>query len=868
MSDFSIEAGHGPQFQFTSLDQTDRQGIVLLSGNANQTGYAPVTVNSLALSALGTTADLVGEWDYTGGGISSWRHVAATGRDIYVRVTRKGYLFPLGHRAIVVTVVERVLVPDPTRSDWYDAYLQVQRYIRVLQPVKSYPALGQPFGTNDWPFSSVKVLTTVSPLLDAPSSSPGADDCPPLGAAAGGSSSSYFQAFLPTSGGSAVLWDLVATDLAGHEVHLQIPLYFFAGQFGSYPVSQYDANGLATFIEHYNSAPAGYRQARGNGAPLKLAPEAGGPANGTTHPLVVLTLGAASSVEDPNVPTKADHYPGPPGSSALQGEDQPAFYPVIAQAQVRLQAADALSRGSFSDSSGDGVVLEYYSAYVVDGMSDGSPPASNPGAVYAQFADAMTGNAPLLQFPADSVGGLGCPNGHMIGVSAIAGPVSGDSTSASSARSDLDDYASSGSALPANYFKSLASEGQTALSQFLGGLPLSGIVKAFINARGGAPNITANLDQATGVLTVTYALSTALVEWPGSSGPEAALGTVFEPDASGGGQLQLMATATVAPDGTATYDVEGSIDPFTLYLFGNQGAPYVVSVPFNSMSFTALNGQKPQVQVSVGTVSFEGILSFVNTLEQFLSELGGNGFSISVTASELDASFSLSLPSIGMGVFTLSGIGLSAGLTIPFLGGPAVAQFGFASQENPFQLTVMMFGGGGFFLVGLGFGGIQQIQAQFQFEGSFELDIVVASGGLTLAAGVYYSYAAPSAPNTAGTTTLTGFVRLTGELSVLGLISISAELDLSLTYQSPNYVEGTASLTVTIHLVFFSVSPSITVHKQFSGGGDPPAEEEARLAALDSDGPASLPPAAVNPVLFTDILNQSAWDDYVGAFGA
>ncbi|HUB70419.1 MAG TPA: hypothetical protein VL984_08350 [Acidimicrobiales bacterium] len=870
MSDFEVEGGHGPEFQFTSLNQDDRQGIVMLSADANQAGYAPVTVNGLALSALGATADLDGQWDYPGGGLASWRHIAATGRDIYVRVTQKGYLFPLGHRAIVVMVVERVLVPDPVKPDWYDAYLQVERYIRVLQPEKNYPATGQPFGNNDWPFSSVEILTTVSPLLDAPRSSPG-PDCPPLGGASGGSSSSYFQAFLPTSGGSAVPWDLVATDLAGHKVHLKIPLYFFAGQAGGYPVSQYDGGGLAKFVDAYNAVPAGYRQAQGNGAQLKLAPEAGGPANGTTHPLVVLTLGAASTIEDPNVPTKGLHYPSPPSSTALGDQDQPAFYPVVAQAQVHLQAADALSRGSFSDSSGDGVVLEYYAAYVANGLGDTAPPPSNPGAVYARFADAVAGNAPLLQFPADAVGGLGCPNGHMIGLSAIAGPVSGDSTSGASAQDDLDNYASSGAAVPANYFKQLTGQAQTALSQFLGGLPLGGIVKEFVNAKGGAPNITANLDQSTGVLTVSYTLTATLASWPGSAGPQASLGTVFEP-ASDDGQFQLTATATVAPDGTATYDVAGSVDPFTLNLFGNVTPAWVVTVPFNAVSFTATNGQKPQVQVSIGTVSFEGVLSFVNALQDFLSELGGDGLSISVTASQLDASFSLSLPSIGMGVFSLTGIALSTGLTIPFLGGPALAQFGFASQENPFQLTVCMFGGGGFFSIGLGFGGIQQIQAQFQFEGSFELDIVVASGGLTLAAGVYYSYAAPTSSGVAGTTTLTGFVRLTGELSVLGLISISAELDLSLTWTSPNSVEGTASLTVTIHLVFFSVSPSITVHKQFSGGGDPPGESAASMrpavGAAGPDGPVRLPLPPVKPVLFHDLVNQGTWDQYVAAFGA
>jgi len=898
MSTFEEKGSFGPSFQFTSLINTDRENIVLLSADAGLPGHAYVTVNDLELSALGTTADLLGQWDYPNpppGGdppinLVSWRHIAVTGRDIYVRVTNKGYLFPVGHQAVVVRVAERVMVADPEDTAWADAYLQVQEYIRVLEPVKTYPAFGQPFGTNDWPFSSVKILTTVSPLLDRPyDKTLYPNDNPPLGPATGGSSSRYAQAFLPTSGESPVTWDVVATDLAGNELHLKVPLYFFYAGSTGYSASEFDIGDVGPFVEAYNQAPPGDRQCSGNGAPLQMSPEAGGPAGGTTHPVVMLTLGAASTTSDPNVPTRGFSYPSPPSQSSLGSAAQPAFYPVLSNVQVRLRAADALSRGSFSDSSGDGVGLQFYAPYVVGGLTSSTAPASNRGAVYAQFSDAFSAsaNAPQLRFPSDSVGGLGCPNGYMLGMSAVAGPVAGDATSTSTSKSSLDTYASSGKPSPSSYFQQLEHTSATALSQFLGGLPLGGIIKEFgVDLPGGAPNITSNLDQATGVLTVTYTMTANLTMWPTSSSPAPynSLGTIFEPNPAGSGQLKMVATATVAKDGTATYDVNGSIDPFNLYLFGNNPGPYVVFVPFNSMTFSSQNGQKPSVHVALGgvpgpntNVTFEGALSFVNALEQFLQDLGGSGLSISVTGSELQASFSLSLPPIGVGVFSLSGIGLSAGITIPFLGGPALAQFGFASQENPFTLTVCMFGGGGFFLIGVGFGGIQQIQAEFQFEGQFELDIYVASGGITLAAGVYYSYTAPTTPGEAGTTEISGYVRLTGELSVLGLISISAELDLTLTYQSPNSVAGTASLTVSINLGFFSISPSISVTKQFSGGGDPGGSQAGReVPARAHSGDAAREPLAtaphpvpVKPVLFVDIVpDQSTWGTYIGAFGA
>jgi hypothetical protein len=864
----------GTPFQFTSLTNTDRQDIIELSANFNLNGAAYVQVNELDLSALGTTADLIGQWNHVPEGnqpaidLIAWRHIAVTGRDVYVRIVRKGYLFPLGHEAAIIQIVERVILEDPTQSSFADAYLQQETYIRVTQQVKGYPALGQPFGTNDWPFTSVRLLTAVSPLLDTPIPTLVSDG----------------QAVLPTSAGTPVQWTFIATDLAGNEVHLQMPLYFmYAADTASGWGDEFDTTITQPIVDAYNAATSANRSADGHGAPLRFAPEAGGPAGGTTHPLLNITLGAASATNDPNTSATVS---SPPNPTTLESVLQPAFYPVISSSAVQLKAADALTKGSFSDGNGPGVTIQFYGDYVSGGLPEStvqlsagteqraaaggqivraaSLPANNAGGVYAQLASAVTSGqqAPLLGFPSDTVGGLANPNTYLGGLSALAGAVGVDPSSAASALSSLQNYAQTGAAAAGDFFKSLENQAQSSLSQLLGGLHLGDILGDFVNMLGGIPNMTSNFDKQTNTLTVTYQLQAALQNW----GPGA--GDIFVPNS--GGKLTLTATATISASGKATYDVKGSIDPFTIYLVDNSSADEIIQIPFNKLSFDASNGAKPKVDVSIGTVSFQGVLEFVNDLESFLQDLGGSGLSISVTPTEVDAGFTLSIPPVGIGILNLEGISFSAGISVPFLGDPAVATFGFASQDNPFTLTVMMFGGGGFFSIGLGFGGIQTISAQFEFAGQLAIDLGVASGGVTVAAGIYYSYTA-----TGDSTTLTGFVRITGELSVLGLISISAELDLELTYQKTDgqsYVEGTASLSVSISICFFSISVSVSVHKQFAGSnsGDANSVRQAALRAAEQPAITGLPvtPPTVSPVLFDQIMTQQNWDNYISAFAA
>jgi hypothetical protein len=345
----------------------------------------------------------------------------------------------------------------------------------------------------------------------------------------------------------------------------------------------------------------------------------------------------------------------------------------------------------------------------------------------------------------------------------------------------------------------------------------------------------------------------------------------------------LTATITVTPSGSTTFQIQGVVDAFTITILESA---QVIQIPFGASdgstpgaTFTASSGAKSSIHVNVGQPTFLGALDFVNTLEQFLSDIGGSGVSIDVGPTQISASLSLSLPSVGIGIFNLENLALSASVVVPFLGGATIATFGFCSQEQPFSLTVLCFGGGGYLLVGVGLHSLQSLTASFDFEGQLALDLGVASGGVSVMAGITFSYVAGSG------STLTGFVRITGEVEVLGILSISLELQLSLSYHLPNTATGTATMTVSVSLCFFSVSVPITVQKSFSGpiSGSSSMASERPLTTGETvvgRGPSGALPAAsghsgstttgpwanTSQTTFADQMDFEEWSHYCRAF--
>jgi hypothetical protein len=229
------------------------------------------------------------------------------------------------------------------------------------------------------------------------------------------------------------------------------------------------------------------------------------------------------------------------------------------------------------------------------------------------------------------------------------------------------------------------------------------------------------------------------------------------------------------------------------------------------------------VDVDLGEIEFVGILSFVETLKEFIPLDGfSDPPSLDVSTEGIKASFSLSLPTVAVGVFSLQNMSLGASFMLPFLVDPLSVRFNFCERQSPFLLTVSMFGGGGFFAITVDPAGVQRLEASFEFGASISIDLGVASGGVYVMAGIYFMM--QKNPEKAE---LTGYFRMGGNVDVLGIISVSIELYLELKYEfSSGKCVGKATLTIEVEVLFFSASVEISCERKFAGSnGDPTFKE-------------------------------------------
>jgi hypothetical protein len=135
-------------------------------------------------------------------------------------------------------------------------------------------------------------------------------------------------------------------------------------------------------------------------------------------------------------------------------------------------------------------------------------------------------------------------------------------------------------------------------------------------------------------------------------------------------------------------------------------------------------------------------------------------------------------------------------------------------------LTVSLFGGGGFFALGVTSQGVEVVEAQLEFGAAVSINLGVASGSVYVKAGFYFMW-----NGVEESVTFEGFVEMGGELSIIGLISISLVFHLSLGYYKANNkseLRGQASLKVEVEVLFFSVSVTVKVERKFAGSDADP----------------------------------------------
>jgi hypothetical protein len=280
---------------------------------------------------------------------------------------------------------------------------------------------------------------------------------------------------------------------------------------------------------------------------------------------------------------------------------------------------------------------------------------------------------------------------------------------------------------------------------------------------------------------------------------------------------------SITPGGAGTpptSEFNGKLTNFTVIIVGS------VALHFTEFSFVTRTNQKPDVGVKLAAkpLEFMGDLQFVEELRNVIPPgLFGQGPSLDLLQNPLGirAGFAFALPPVTVGVFALKDVSIGAALTLPFIDGKPVFDFNFCERQHPFLLTVSIFGGGGFFHLQLDTAGIKLLEAALEFGAAAAIDIGVASGEVHIMAGIYFSLQRKEG-STKLEAVLSGYLRMGGSLSVLGIIKVTVEFNLSFTYDSGrDKAYGRATLTVEIEIIFFSISVELTVERAFGGSGDP-----------------------------------------------
>lgn len=747
----------------------------------------PATAQRLQLSAWGGVLELDGVWKVLphGVGVEAWSNDLSYGRDERVRVAEAGYLFPYGHRAALVTLTERLV--EPNNPTGFGAFLRQRQFIVLREPEKEFPAPGQKYAGRKLPFHKITCLTRRTPDLQQATYSPAV--VPGV---------SGIQAFWPIAipGSAPVMFDFESVDLAGRRSVFSSPVIFL----------------FKTFIDKHSSQM------------YKIHDAWEGPADSPN-----LRSRVAFGSQVVRMAPVSDGKPGdvdvPLDNVFFQGTSAngqvPPFHPAIRFADARLKALESIS-------GKQAVTKVAYEdlTYLQNGYTN------NPWKVFLKLTDGFQVRMGS-DVPTDRVGGIAQPSQTLSAISNGSGAVSGSVGSLTS-----------GSVEPDDMFPD---------AKILGGFDLKDLI---------APFVATGLGAIPGFKTEEFS-DKIVTSWEYKNNDVSSPIPGLVTGAGGKSALELGAKMTAwftypdpdlgfkdkdgnpAPDFGAGTD-EGWKDPeveatgkltnFKLNFFG------CIIVWFDEFSFKSSLKNKfdpnPKLH-DENAVVFGGPLEFVNTLSDLIPS---TGFSdppiIKPSLTDLQVGYDFALPNVEVGIFALKNMKIGAILIIPFNGDPVALRFFFCTRESPFLLSVSMFGGGGFFAIVTNASGVQEIEAAFEFGAFASFDVGVASGGVYLKAGVYFHWKTD-------TVELEGYVEMGGELSVLGIISISITLHLSLGYYKENNkaeVRGQATLKIEVKLLFFSIGVSVEVERRFSGSDN------------------------ADPGFAELITNQDTWSSYCAAF--
>lgn len=218
---------------------------------------------------------------------------------------------------------------------------------------------------------------------------------------------------------------------------------------------------------------------------------------------------------------------------------------------------------------------------------------------------------------------------------------------------------------------------------------------------------------------------------------------------------------------------------------------------------------KSDVQVKIRGVVFSGMLDLVKQLQDSLGI--SDNFLTQINTKGVTVSYGVRVPAISTGAFTLSNVSLYAGLVLSYQNASPSVRFAFGERLNPFTLAVGIFGGRGFFAVNVNGEGIELLEGSLEFGAFVALNIAgIARGQAYLMGGIYFR------KSTHEHVYVEAYIVCGGSLSIIGLVQVSVVFYMGMSYQN-NALRGRASVEVSVKVLFFSASYTLSLEKRING---------------------------------------------------
>jgi hypothetical protein len=774
----------------TSLDPADRHMVVrqsaeTLVGERGTIAPVPIAARSLWLSGLGAWLDLHGAWTtkpYSEAGIRSilaWEHLAPLGRDQYVCVVYPGYLYPFGHQTAVVKITERKMkYAAPSVAGLYQRKLLV-----IGEPVRTYA------DRHDLPFTEVAIRPLITPVLDEPSGTDG-DSQDSFFWPTVGTQPFPFVIDALDHDGRPVRLQMPLMWVAEHykqfstvdqaydaDPKRKVPAY--GQQVAFAPVAKGGDTVVATTtLAFQGKAALGTSTPRMTSAEVlipavqQLSPTApvpiayhptykqggfAGTANTgqlwarvlvqgeqqpehITDPVVPLPLlrfgdGAPSRSDKcggfltPNVPirglSRVTGTVGDVAGMATQSFDPKTFFEGSSPKLFGLIDLDDLAVSVDSDLLRIPKIISELVGRV-EGLITDIGRAGEAVADAIAEADKMTARA------------AGKPAEWQAAAQAAVDAANSSKGAFDNLAEQLPDLLAlmqsqgkGDAAVQALFdsFKAMVEDTASEFEELAGKLPpfMGNVIRAMAQALRTIILDTLQLIDdiyryvngmaESGTLArIRFEWKPRLASWPNASAP---LLEVKEDS------LVFAVQGQAGMDGKLNAEVLAELRDFTLHLFPDAE---LLALSFDHFTFKA-GTSKPEVDIVLNDIGFKGVLSFVEGIKDLIPL---DGFSdppnLQVTAEGMSAGFTLALPDLAMGMFSITNLSLGADVQVPFIGKAVTVGFNFCTRERPFTIAVVFLGGGGWVGMRASANGLEVLEIGLEAGACVAVNFGVASG--------------------------------------------------------------------------------------------------------------------------------------------